>query len=123
MDSEAEERTNERGNVMVSRFVGPNRERYHYDFEACAASKGWTQYDTSQDAWYFGVWVHPVDLLVLTFAEGDETLTTCATPESFKAELASMADFYGDPPPAIRVIHSDGSRTDIYDERTTEAAR
>ena len=109
------------GNHEARCFIG-GRERYHYDFDECSAAKGWTQYDTDQDAWYFGVWVHREKLLILTFAEGDETLTTCATRESFAEELAAMAEFYGDPPPAFIVYDQDGARTEVYDTRPTEAA-
>ena len=30
--------------------------------------------DTDQDAWYFGVWVHPITRRVVTYAEGDVTI-------------------------------------------------
>jgi ABC-type transport system substrate-binding protein len=60
--------------------------------------KGWKQYDTSQDAWYFGVWVHPEKRVIITYAEGDITVVRCPTNESYHAELKSMAEFYGPPP-------------------------
>ena len=112
-------RTNEQDNTVTDRFVGPHRERYHCDFTQCTVDKGWRQYDTSQDASYFGVWVHEGDRRIVTFAEGDETTTECPSPESFKAELASMAAFYGEPPPAFIAIDNDGTRTDYYDTRPT----
>jgi hypothetical protein len=49
--------TNERGNTVTNNFF-LERDRYHYDFAVCTTDKGWAQYDTEQDAWYFGVWVH-----------------------------------------------------------------
>jgi hypothetical protein len=48
---------------------------------------------------------------VLTFAEGDEIRITCPTPESFAAELAHMAAFYGPPPPFAFAIDQDGTVT------------
>lgn len=114
-------RTNEFGNTVNERFVGPNRERYAYDFEICRHSEGWRQYDTEQDAPYFGIWVHERRREIVTFAEGDESRVLCTTVESFRAELASMAKFYGPPPPAFILIGMDGARTEIYDSRPTGA--
>ncbi len=112
-------RINEHGNTVVSQFVGPYRERYAYDLKLCPASDGWKQYDTEQDAPYFGVWVHEQRREIVTFAEGDESRVTCPTAASFRAQLASMAEFYGPPPPAFIVIDGDGNRTDVYDTRPT----
>lgn len=45
--------------------------RYEFDFKLCPAIQGWAQIDTSQDASYFGAWVNPMTLRVVTYAEGD----------------------------------------------------
>jgi hypothetical protein len=107
--------TNERGNEVTDNFVG-DPGRYLYDSKICPASEGWKQYDTSQDAWYFGVWVNVADRKIMTYCEGDESLVECPTVESFRAELENMAEFYGDPPPAFVVI-AEGTMTNYYDER------
>lgn len=44
---------NERGNTIFRSFHPADR--YQFDFNLCSKKKGWKQYDTSQDAWYFGV--------------------------------------------------------------------
>lgn len=44
--------------------------RYHYD-DRLTASDGWQQYDTDQDAYYFGIWINPVKRETFTYAEGD----------------------------------------------------
>ena len=116
--------TNKRGNAVKSWGCGAARafcggERYYWDFGPCGPGTTWKQYDTDQDAWYFGVWVEPERRLVLTYAEGDLSLVECGTAESFKAELANMAEFYGDPPPAFTVIDQDGTVTQHYDTRPT----
>jgi hypothetical protein len=50
--------------------------------------------------------------------EGDLIIVDCPTVESFKAELAHMAEFYGEPPPAFVVIDTDtGNVTEVYDKR------
>jgi hypothetical protein len=115
--------TNERGNAIYRDFeadrkLGIHRgeDRYYYDFEAL---KGWRQFDTSQDAWYFGVWVNICERMTFTYAEGDRTLVICPTLESFKAELANAAEFYGPPPAAVRAIGQDGSVTEYIDSRPT----
>ncbi len=109
---------NERGNT-IERGFELYSDRYKYDFRICTAEKGWKQYDTAQDASYFGIWVNVQERKIFTYAEGDTTLITCPTIESLRAELESMAKFYGDPPPAWIVYDTAGNRTDIYDTRPT----
>ena len=48
---------NERGNPTLHTFI-PEGDRYQFDFNLCSGARGWTQFDTDQDAWYFGIWVH-----------------------------------------------------------------
>lgn len=110
-----EVRTNKNGNEVRDGFL-LNGERYEFDFGACSGG-GWIQYDTKQDASYFGVWVNVGERLTFTFAEGDTSLVTCPTLESFRAELASMQEFYGDPPPMAVGFDLDGTRTEYYDEK------
>jgi hypothetical protein len=54
------------------------------------------QYDTNQDACYFGVWVNKKTLQIRTYAEGDITLVTCPDAEHFNAEIKSMNEFYSE---------------------------
>lgn len=112
-------RMNERGNAVHNYWA--DCDRYIFDFKLCTTEEGWRQYDTSQDAHYFGVWVNPQERLILTYAEGGISLVNCGDAESFKAELAHMAEFYGDPPPAFIAIGSDGAVAEFYDERPTGA--
>jgi hypothetical protein len=93
--------------------------RYYYDFTLLTQAKGWKQFDTWQDAWYFGVWVNVAQRMTFCYAEGDRTLVICPTAESFRAELADAASFYGDPPPAAIGIDADGTVTNFYDPRPT----
>lgn len=88
---------NDRGNrVRRWRDMNPEATRYAYDLIHCATDRGWCQYDTPQDASYFGCWVHHEERLIVTFAEGDVILVDCPTPNQFQQELADMARFYGD---------------------------
>lgn len=112
--------TNERGNRVSSFHAGPAsaiEDRYIFDFEICPLSDGWRQYDTTRDAPYFGVWVHLGKLAVVTYAEGDVSVVRCPDVPHLRAELESMASFYGDPPPAAIAIDADGTVTEYYDRR------
>ena len=46
-------------------------DRYRFDFNLCLPFNGWKQYDTDQDAWYFGCWVNVIELSVVSYVEGD----------------------------------------------------
>jgi len=82
-----------------------NRERYYYDTHLLAL--GYQQYDTDQDFRCFGVWVHLEERRIVTFAEGDEYITSCPSLEIFKKELQDMAAFYGAPPPPATSIDTE----------------
>ena len=113
---------NERGNSVyrdgeADTFLeGSSEDRYGYDFNLCSAEKGWKQFYTDQDAWYFGVWVHLGKRMIFTYCEGDRILTVCPTIDSFRAELADAEGFYGAPPPAFTIIN-DGKITEVFDTR------
>lgn len=105
--------TNLRGNMIDRGF--DSADRYKYDFDKC---KGWTQYDTDQDAWYFGVWVNQKTMEIFTYAEGDTILVTCKDKAGYHAELKDMAEFYGPPPAAFTAINiEDSTITKYYDKR------
>ncbi len=113
--------TNERGNLVTSAFTdGLNR--YFFDDRVHRRGAGWQQWDTSQDAPYFGVWVHRDLRQVLTFAEGDITVVECPDDAGFKAELESMERCYGEEPPAATAYGPDGSVTHIYSIRLSAAS-
>lgn len=107
---------NKRGNTVIRRFH--STERYLFDFRLCTPKKGWKQYDTNQDAWYFGVWVNRDKRVILTYAEGDITVVKCPAEDNYHAELRHMDEFYGPPPPAcVTIDYPTGKRTEYYDER------
>jgi hypothetical protein len=113
--------------TVYGAFVSPelnyDGSRYIYDGHRCKYEDGWRQYDTSQDAWYFGVWYHTGRRVTVTYAEGDETIVVCHTEEAWKAELREMAEFYGEPPPAFRTIDTEtGQVTHYIDENARPEA-
>lgn len=92
-------------------------DRYAFDFGG-PLKEGWEQYDTDQDAYYFGVWVNLKTRETLTYSEGDWTLVSCANDEILRAELAHAAEFYGNPPPAMVAIDTEtGQVTEYYSKR------
>jgi hypothetical protein len=72
-------------------------ERYQFDFSH-EIKRGWKQYDTSQDAWYYGVWYNPESMQTLNYCEGDIYLNTFYKWSQFKAELKGMDSFHGAQP-------------------------
>lgn len=66
-------------------------DRYLFD---CGPCNAWQQFDTWQDASYFGVWFDDATRRVFTYCEGDRTLVECPTAESYAAEIADMIAFY-----------------------------
>jgi hypothetical protein len=107
--------TNKHGNEIKRSFM--HVDRYYFDFGKC---KGWKQFDTDQDASYFGVWVNEEERKTLTYAEGDITEVFCHSEESFQAELKEMSEFYGEQPPAFVAFDADGTQTNFYDTRPGE---
>jgi len=114
-----ETRTKESGAVLEAYFWCGG-ERYLFDFRVCTSERGWVQYDTDQDAWYYGVWIHVGEREIVNYCEGDLYVTRCPDEESFQAELRDLHAFHGAPPPCAVGFDQDGSRTEFYD---TEAAQ
>lgn len=81
-------RRNERGNLVFDSFASINR--YFFDTRL----KGFEQFDTEQDAWYFGVWVSAEHLCTVTYCEGDITVVICEDKDHYNAEIQSYIDFY-----------------------------
>lgn len=69
-------------------------ERYLIDFAEDFHTDEWAQFDTWQDAPYFGVWHSRKLMMSLTYAEGDWSLVRCANIEAFEKEIQDCVDFY-----------------------------
>jgi|GEM_PF-2579028 len=91
-------------------------ERYVIDFADNRAKEGWLQFDTRQDAPYYGVWVNPIKLQTLNYAEGDWSLVTCDGKENYNREIQSMIDFH-DEGKICTVITENGSSTVYRQDR------
>jgi len=69
--------------MKTTRGFEHDSDRYKYDFNACHFKKGWAQIDTSQDAWYFGTWCNPFELIIFSYIEGDTCLEECENEAEF----------------------------------------
>ena len=108
----SEIREDEFGNEIRDAFY--STERYLFDVHM---EKTWEQFDTDQDASYFGAWTNRVRFCTLTYAEGDICFVQCADAEAFDQKLASMCKFYG-PTPFMVAIGNDGRVTNTYQDRS-----
>ncbi|MFB0777725.1 hypothetical protein [Aeromonas salmonicida] len=76
-------------------------DRYYYDRMLLA--QGWQQYDTDQDAWYFGIWINTEKLETFTYAEGDINHVIAPNVEVFRAELARLYQYHPQAPAFISI--------------------
>ena len=81
-----------RGNMIYC--VHMRADRYKIDFAESFSVEEWEQYDTSQDAPYFGVWVNKVTMQILTYCEGDWELTDCPDAKHFNREIEVLNAAY-----------------------------
>ncbi|MGY4025949.1 hypothetical protein ACW5WQ_08280 [Aeromonas rivuli] len=79
-----------------------NTSRYHYD-DRLTADEGWQQYDTDQDAWYFGIWINTEKLETFTYAEGDTHHVMAPNVEAFRAELVRLYQHHPQAPAFISI--------------------
>lgn len=110
---------NERGNTITNAYIG-SVDRYQFDSQLCTKDAGFEQFDTDQDASYFGVWVNRKERVTLTYSEGDLTLVTCPSSDTFRAEIQDAERVYGTAPPmAIGLDPSSGEVTNFFDDRVS----
>lgn len=95
---------NSRGSKVTRGFM--SIDRYYYD-RKLKSSEGWEQYDTTEDAWYFGVWVNVRTRKIFSYTEGDLTLVESPTQEIFIAELKHLAECY-EPAQSFSTIDAEG---------------
>ena len=95
-------------------FVG-NSDRYYYDEKLCF-NGDYEQFDTDQDAWYFGVWVNKKTMTIVIYAEGDETTIQCENAEEYNSEIKKLCEFHKETRYAA-VIDESGNQTNFYQNR------
>ena len=85
---------NDQGNTVVHRHR--DADRYIFDFDSDFRAAGWLQFDTDQDASYYGVWVNPKLLRTFSYCEGDIYLVVCPDAEHYNAEIKAACEFHGE---------------------------
>ena len=114
------DKVEERENSTIHTGFTFNGSRYIFDWKLCDPTRGWKQYDTYQDAPYFGTWVNLNELATCCYCEGDIIVKIMKTQQAMKEELDRMAECYGDPPAWCTTINTDtGTVTKYYDTRPT----
>lgn len=103
--------TNEK---IIESWFSQEIDRFYFDYYINL--KEWRQFDTDNDAHYFGIWVNLDTRQILSYIEGDIILTTCFNKECFKKELEEMSRFYGAPPPAV-ILLSENETVHLFDPR------
>jgi hypothetical protein len=92
-------------------------ERYHWDLgKGFLGMSDWEQFDTDQDAHYFGFWVNKRTLQTFTFCEGDVTLVNCPDVAHFNAEVEDAIRLYREGQIAT-VIDMSGKMTRYVQDR------
>ena len=70
--------------------------RYAFDFGECFTAKGYAQFDTRQDAYYYGHWVNPTTFRLVSYAEGDIAVTVCDDADEFAAQVRTWVAYHGE---------------------------
>ena len=79
--------------MQVVEDFRPLTDRYEFDFGECSCSNGFAQFDTRQDASYFGTWVNPTTRQVVSYTEGDVAHRTAETDAEFVEYVRELADW------------------------------
>lgn len=90
-------------------------DRYLFDFGLDRDE--WEEFDTENDASYFGIWLNKSKLQTLHYVEGDVSFTQCDSPESFDSEVAALCSFYK-AAPAFTSFDENWTATQYYQDRS-----
>ncbi|QTL93864.1 hypothetical protein [Aeromonas jandaei] len=90
-------------------------DRYYYDRTLLA--QGWQQFDTEEDAWYFGIWINTEKLETFTYAEGDTSHVIAPSVEAFRAELARLYQYHPQAPAFISIDPEAGVVTHHFEAK------
>ncbi len=76
---------------------------------------GWKQFDTDQDAPYFGYWVNPWTLQTLSYTEGDWYLVECEHLGQYNDQIQRACEFHG--PGSVATVIDDDAVTVYRQDR------
>ena len=106
----------EAGCTVRRAWLGTECERYMVDFASDFKAEGWEQFDTRQDASYYGVWVNRRERVILSFSEGDWGLEECETDEQYNAAIGRLCVFH-DPGYVAKIVGANGV-TEVCQDRS-----
>ena len=86
--------SNDRDGNTVHSWFSHDSSRYPFD-RVLSRRDGWQQYDTDQDAWYYGVWVNPKTRQQVTYAEGDLYYVWYPSKKAFRKGMKRLDAFHG----------------------------
>lgn len=104
-----------RNTLELCGFAGNFGAESRYFFDSLLLDQGFRQFDTEQDASYFGVWINKETRTMVSYAEGDLTVVYCPTDKAYTAELQEMCDFHGTKA-AFKTIGPEGI-TEYFEDR------
>ena len=87
-----------------------HEDRYAFDFGECSTAQGYAQFDTRLDAYYFGHWINPTTFRLVSYAEGDVSVTVCDDAGEFVTEVRAWVARHGADFRGIDARLSDGLR-------------
>lgn len=76
--------------MKVERGFLLHGERYAFDRGKCSYANGYAQVDTSQDAPYYGIWTNPMDLIIVSYCEGDVTTETAENVQEYVTAIHKL---------------------------------
>ena len=80
--------------MKITRDFRPLSDRYSFDCGPCTTANGFAQIDTRQDASYFGTWANPFRREIVTYTEGDISITQCDNDAEFVTAIRNMHVFH-----------------------------
>ncbi len=112
--TDTETETNKRGNAV--KRINFSANRYIIDFADDFRAEGWEQFDTDQDAEYFGFWINKATRQTLTYCEGDWIFVQCPDDARFNAEIEDAIRFFGEGFIAM-ALEANGAKTTYRQSR------
>jgi len=111
-------RISSHGNEIIDyTYPGWDGSRYPFDSRFCNPLEGWEQFDTNQDAEYFGTWINKRHRMTFTYCEGDLMWVRCRTADDFNLEVTGMCQCYS-PGRAFAAIETEtGVMTEYFEDR------
>lgn len=113
---EGKTRTNDNGNLVTETFLD-NGNRYLFDFNLCKSDDGWKTVETKSDAPYFGVWVNPEKLEIMSFVEGDVYHTVCSDRKNYIKEIDGIIECHGVARFAVAIDSDTGQSEEYFQAR------